>query len=313
MDTTRFKAYIEATSDTYFKSPIMLRGKKFGKLLDDSETGVLADSSARADTFAATSPTATADAGRPPSAWKLPQALALPSLRAQQVPTSGDSAMDMSQPLSSSSPSSAATADTDLDPQAVALAASSEQVSPCESWDIFEPRLDDSLAADADLATALHMSRNGPELAPLKRLTGNQLLAILARGMPMRKKWLTDASAEAAAASKTSRHMRCLVADGIAYLRYHHQGLNGLMNKAEVSAVLARLEAPSGPWSRAKNLLVYTSNGLLALEAPDATAYAIWVCGLNTAFAAIQPKRARTLLSGPALSVPRQQQLTIVA
>jgi len=54
--------------------------------------------------------------------------------------------------------------------------------------------------------------------------TGRQLLAALEAGAPMRKKWVTRLSAsEAAAAPRTTRHIRCRVEGGRVTLRYHHQ------------------------------------------------------------------------------------------
>ncbi len=64
---------------------------------------------------------------------------------------------------------------------------------------------------------------------------GRQLLKALEAGAPVRKKWVTRMSvAEAVAAAKTTRHVRCCVADGKVHLCYQHQvrgppfcGLNG--------------------------------------------------------------------------------------
>lgn len=53
---------------------------------------------------------------------------------------------------------------------------------------------------------------------------GRQLLQTLEVGAPVRKKWVTRLSAaEAAAAAKTTRHVRCFVRGGKVCLRYLHQ------------------------------------------------------------------------------------------
>jgi hypothetical protein len=89
------------------------------------------------------------------------------------------------------------------------------------------------------------------------------------------------------------------------------QGVKGLVDKEEVSAIVQRVEIPGGNWSRGKNILVYTNRGVLALEAPSAAAFSLWVLGLNAALTASQSRRQDFIYACPAHAIPRNSMFVV--
>ncbi|KAK9904234.1 hypothetical protein WJX75_007362 [Coccomyxa subellipsoidea] len=177
------------------------------------------------------------------------------------------------------------------------------------SWDIFEPRV-----GDASAATQQPERPNGAkiDLASLKHMTGRQLLQTLEAGASVRKKWVTRLSAaEAAAAAKTTRHVRCFVRGGKVYLRYLHQGVKGLLDRGEVSATVQRVEVPGGNWAPGASITVYTSRGTLLLEPLGPGAYSQWVLGLNAALVACQTRRKDYVYACPAHTIPRNSMFVV--
>ncbi|BDA45839.1 hypothetical protein COCOBI_07-6260 [Coccomyxa sp. Obi] len=180
------------------------------------------------------------------------------------------------------------------------------------SWDIFEPRV----GADANGASARPQSvpPSGAvtDLAALKHMTGRQLLASLEAGTPVRKKWVTRLSAEeAAAAAKTTRHVRCFVRGGKVTLRYLHQGVKGLLDRGEMCSTVQRVEVPGGNWTPGASITVFTSRGTLLLEPLGPAAYSQWVLGLNAALVACQTRRKEYVYACPAHTIPRNSMFVV--
>ncbi|CAL8470566.1 g10108 [Coccomyxa elongata] len=180
------------------------------------------------------------------------------------------------------------------------------------SWDIFEPRV----GTDANGASTkpLSASPSGAvtDLSALKHMTGRQLLASLEAGTPVRKKWVTRLSAEeAAAAAKTTRHVRCFVRGGKVTLRYLHQGVKGLLDRGEMCATVQRVEVPGGNWAPGASITVFTSRGTLLLEPLGPAAYSQWVLGLNAALVACQTRRKEYVYACPAHTIPRNSMFIV--
>ena len=77
------------------------------------------------------------------------------------------------------------------------------------------------------------------------------------------------------------------------------QGLTSLLKSAHLTdrdqgvhkAVIEHVEVMEGAWHRRKSIEVHTNQGLLSLLPSDATTYATWIIGLNTALTAVELHR----------------------
>eukprot|EP00884_Botryococcus_braunii_P007336 jgi/Botrbrau1/16603/Bobra.0068s0031.1 len=230
-----------------------------------------------------------------------------------------DSMRSASSSQSGLSASLAGTGGTWSDPPTV------PELSP-KAYDIFEPRADPEnadvpvhgnkevhhfapLGASRSASTLNASTR---ELRRLKGLSGRQVLAEIAEGSILRKKWVTHmAPAQVVSASKPTRHIRCTLNNGKVCLHYFHQGVKGLVDKVEVNAIVQRVEVPAGNWSRGKTMLVHTNKGVLALEPPTAAAFSLWVLGLNAALAISQARRKDLVFACPAHAIPRNAMLVV--
>ena len=89
------------------------------------------------------------------------------------------------------------------------------------------------------------------------------------------------------------------------------QGVKGLLDKAEVSTQVQRVEIVDGAWQEGDCLLLHTGRGILALSAPDAATYVTWTLGLNAALQSSQQQAGKILLDAPVHAIPRDAMFVV--
>lgn len=93
--------------------------------------------------------------------------------------------------------------------------------------------------------------------------------------------------------------------------RIHLQGVKGLLDKTEVTASVQKVEVSSGSWASGADIRIFSSKGVLSIQASNPATFALWSLGLNAALAVSHSKCKSYLLSRPLHVIPRDYMFLI--